>query len=193
MKINSTFIRSILFLAVAALLISAGLVAFAQNGDSASLATEPKELATGDTPPDFTADSLAGVEYTLSELDKPVVIDFWATWCPPCRASIPSLVEFYESYKDQVYVLGISLDDEDKEEEVLGFMEANNMAYPVIHDYARAISTPYAIRGIPTMILINTDGTIANVHVGYDDTMDLSTMFAEELGLEAVEEATAEE
>jgi thiol-disulfide isomerase/thioredoxin len=114
---------------------------------------------------DFTLTSLDGEEYTMSALKgQVVVIDFWATWCPPCRNSIPTFVRLYEKYHGEGFtILGIGLDDE---QALINFRSQVNIPYPVFvgnNDLAK----DYGVTGIPKTIFVDKKGKIRKTQVGF--------------------------
>ncbi|MEJ2568608.1 MAG: TlpA disulfide reductase family protein [candidate division WOR-3 bacterium] len=116
--------------------------------------------------PDFTLKDTADNEHSLYDYrGKVVLVNFWATWCPPCMVEIPHLIELYRKYKENgVVILGLSLDTDLKRIKI--FVEKNNMEYPVLVE-ARDLIKTYAIKGIPTAYLIDKDGIIVEKFVGY--------------------------
>lgn len=116
---------------------------------------------------DFNVKTLSGTSLKLSSLKgKVVLIDFWATWCPPCRAEIPAFKELYDQYKGKgLEILGLSV-DQDGEAAVRPFAQQNGINYPLaIAD--QALTEAYGgIRGIPTTFLIDKQGRIAQKYVG---------------------------
>lgn len=88
---------------------------------------------------------------------KVVVLDFWATWCPPCRKSIPELNDIADSFKDDVVVVGVS---DEKPEVVQEFMAGTKMAYHVAVDPQGTTSKAVGVRGIPHVLVISPDGIV---------------------------------
>lgn len=120
--------------------------------------------------PDFKLnDVTTGKPVSLSDFKgKVVVLDFWATWCPPCREEIPHLVDLYGKYKDKnLVIVGVSLDD--TQTPVKPFMDEFHMDYPVVMG-DDAIQKAYGgIQGIPTAFIIDKTGKIAQKYIGYRD------------------------
>lgn len=112
----------------------------------------------GGPAPDFTLYSTRGRAVSLSELQgKVVVLDFWASWCPPCRAAIPSMQRLHEVYKDRgVEVLGINMNDNQDPAE---FMAKLGVDYKVLRDGAE-VAQLYNVKAIPTLLVIAPDGTV---------------------------------
>ena len=116
---------------------------------------------------DFTLQDLEGKPISLSDYKgKVVFIDFWATWCPPCRLSIPYVEKLYEQYKDNedFVVLGINL--EESKEDITKFMKKQKMNYPILLSDKKVISN-YKITSIPRFFLIDRNGEIYNKYVGF--------------------------
>lgn len=121
--------------------------------------------------PDFAAKDIAGNEIVLSDLrGKIVLLDFWATWCPPCIDELPNVKRIYDKNKDKdFYVLGISLDSELSQLEV--FVEKAQIEWPQIFELGEDgynISEAYGVEYIPTTFLLDRNGAIR--HVGLRDT-----------------------
>ena len=97
---------------------------------------------------------------------KVVVLDFWATWCGPCRAEIPSFIALQDKYgKDGLVVVGVSLDEEGASV-VKPFMKRNKINYPIVMADTRIADLFGGVEGIPTTFVIDRDGKIAAKHVG---------------------------
>ena len=119
--------------------------------------------------PDFALPGLDGKTVRLSDYKgKVVIVDFWATWCPPCRAEIPGFVKMAADYKGRVAILGVSL-DEGREKDVRPFYAKYAMNYPVAFGNDAVVAAYGGIRGIPTTFVITRDQKIALKHVGYAD------------------------
>lgn len=126
---------------------------------------------------DFQLTDLQGKPVSLSALKgKVVLLDFWATWCPPCRMEIPHFKDLYAAYQeDGLEVVGLAVGDQ--ADAVKKFMQENGVSYPVAMS-SPAVERDYGgIRGIPTTFLIDKQGRIAKKYVGYQD----KSVFEEEI------------
>jgi cytochrome c biogenesis protein CcmG, thiol:disulfide interchange protein DsbE len=135
-------------------------------GAPLSSSPSPRE---GFLAPEFTLDSLDGDKVTLSKLrGQIVVINFWATWCLPCREETPALEKSYEQYKDSgVVILGVNLTDQDSIREVESFVQEFRLTYPILLDRDGTVSNYlYQIKGLPTTFFVNREGIIRTVLVG---------------------------
>jgi peroxiredoxin len=107
-------------------------------------------------------------EIKLSDLKgKVVLLNFWATWCPPCRFEIPNFVDFYSKYHDKGFeIIGISVDDNNIEG-VKSFIKKENINYPVVMYNYKNMKSLGEIVAVPTSILINKEGKIEDVYPGF--------------------------
>lgn len=135
------------------------LVAFAQDSGQAKPDEAPSAPKVGQAAHDFKATTQAGKEIQLHESfkGKVVLVDFWATWCPPCVGEIPHVKKAYADLHEQgLEVVGISLDREDGA--LTSFVEKREVKWPQIFgDEARAIAERYAVEFIPTAYLVDGD------------------------------------
>ncbi len=130
-------------------------------------ATGPSGLRTA---PPFSLPDTNGNIYSSAQLSgKPAVINFFATWCPPCKAEIPGFVEVYNKHRSKGFELvGISLDS-DSRKSMPGFLMSNKIGYRILFGDL-AVSRAYGgVSSIPTTFFVGKDGEIKNVHVGYMD------------------------
>ncbi|MEO0072180.1 MAG: TlpA disulfide reductase family protein [candidate division WOR-3 bacterium] len=114
----------------------------------------------------FILERLDGVKVRLDQYKGNVVlVDFWATWCPPCVRSIPVLIELYNKYKDRQFViLGVSLDESRKDLEK--FVQDKKIPYSILIG-TQEVATQFNIEGIPTMIIFDKKGNIRFREVGF--------------------------
>jgi len=120
-------------------------------------------IMTGQRAPDFTLNDLSGNSFTLSELKgkKPVLIIFWATWCPACLQSIPSFSNIHAQYSSRgLEVISINIASNDPLPRVQRFQEANKLPYRILYDETTNVSRMFAVFGIPTTLIIDRDGII---------------------------------
>jgi cytochrome c biogenesis protein CcmG/thiol:disulfide interchange protein DsbE len=120
--------------------------------------------------PDFSLSDLDGNKVSLSDhRGKVVVLDFWATWCPPCRKGIPDFVEMQNEYgKDNFIVLGINLDrGDDVGSMVEEFAKNYNINYPVLYHNPQIVMAYGGIQSIPTTFVIDQEGKVRQGVVGY--------------------------
>ena len=129
---------------------------------------------------DFTLKDQYGNEHTLSEYrGKTIFLNFWATWCPPCKGEMPEIEEIYNEYgknKEDIIILGVAapnLGREGSEEEIANFLSENNYTFPVVMDFGGELVYKCDISGFPTTFIINEEGEIIHKVVG---AMDKETM-----------------
>lgn len=126
--------------------------------------------------PEFELEQLGGGEVALAQFrGKPVIVDFWATWCAPCKESIPVLVAFQKKYAERVQVLGVSVDWE--REAVAPFVAEHAMNYPVLFG-DESLALDYGAPGFPALFVIDAQGRIAEAHVGVTTLPELEAAVA---------------
>ena len=132
---------------------------------------------------DFTLKDQYGNEHTLSGYrGKTIFLNFWGTWCPPCRGEMPYIQEIYNEYgenSNNIIILGVAapnLGREGSEEEIVSFLEENNYTFPVVMDFGGELVYKYGIGGFPTTFIINEDGEVVNKIVGAMDKENMKIM-----------------
>ncbi|UOF92048.1 redoxin domain-containing protein [Fodinisporobacter ferrooxydans] len=123
-------------------------------------------LNPGQAAPNFVLQNLQGNDVSLQEFKgKVVLINIWASWCKPCRDEIPGIVQTYQAYKNQGFVV-LGVNYKENPVTVKGFMEQFHMNYPVVFDTDGKMSEMYKVGPLPTSFLVNRKGIIEKVIVG---------------------------
>ena len=136
-------------------------------------ASEAPHRLLGEAAPAFELASLAGESVNLADhLGKDVVVlDFWATWCPPCVAALPAVDRITRSYAEQGVVF-FAVDQGETAETVNSFLESKELSPPVLMDAEGAAASAYDVEGLPTSVIIGRDGTVQVVHVGFGPNLE---------------------
>lgn len=123
-------------------------------------------LDSGNLAPDFELNTLAGETVRLSDYrGQRVIVNFWATWCPPCRAEIPDFQKVYD--QEDVVILAVNLtESETSENKVTEFVDDFEMTFPVLMDEKSNVSTRYRVQAYPTSYMIDSNGRIQFLAMG---------------------------
>lgn len=149
----------------ALLLGSAWILYSREEPGTSSVAGLTEAPAVGYLAPDFSLPSLTGDSFSLSaSRGQPVVLNFWATWCPPCRVEIPHFQEASTTYNGQVLIVGV--DDGEPRERVAPFAQEMGITYPVPLDGDSGVSRRYRVNSLPTTFFIDADGVIQHIQIG---------------------------
>ena len=98
--------------------------------------------------------------------NKAVLLNFWATWCPPCREEIPGLIKLQEAYRNKSFtILGVDVGESQKK--AAGFVEKTSINYPVVLDSDMKVAEAYSVFGIPTTFLLSSEGKILGEYHGF--------------------------
>ena len=123
---------------------------------------EPENLPNA---PQFTLTDLDGNTVSLSDYSgTPLLVNFWATWCPPCRSELPLIQEYQEKFGDDFVVLALS--GGETAQDVQSFITANGYTFMVLLDSEYAVAEQYGVRGYPTSFFIDANGAIQKTHIG---------------------------
>ncbi len=122
---------------------------------------------TGKPAPDFVLKSSTGANLRLSEYRGDVVmINFWATWCGPCRQEMPLLDQLYSRYKRVGFsLLGVNIDDDSSR--AMDMIHELGVSFPVLFDARKEVSMPYDVDAMPVTVLVDREGNVRHVHKGY--------------------------
>ena len=146
----------------------------ASSGDYGPLALPPGRNPTGRDPspeegraaPDFLLETLDGGRLRLSDLQgKAVLVNFWATWCPPCRSETPHLVAAYDRYRQEgLEIVAVNLQEDG--DTIASFVQEYGMQFPVAIDRSGDVAGKYQVIGIPTSFFIDRSGVIRSIYRG---------------------------
>jgi peroxiredoxin len=151
----------------------AGVLATAQGAAPAAGGAE-----LGQPAPDFTLPDLAGKPVRLAGFrgQKTVLLNFWATWCVPCREEMPTLERLSRERRGSLVVLGINVDVVGKDK-VQAFVRELGLTFPILLDPETVVGKRYRVRALPTSFLIDRDGVLRHREVGYRDWTSAETRY----------------
>ena len=129
----------------------------------------PVGIRKGQAAPDFELTDLQGATVRLSDFrGQKVLVNFWASWCPPCRAEMPHIQKFYEKYKDRgVAVLSVNLASLEKNDEMAAsFARKHGLAFPIVLDSDGGVLSAYKVKAYPTTFVVDENGVVRDIVVG---------------------------
>jgi peroxiredoxin len=138
--------------------------------ESMDLSNAEQGISKGDSAPDFELTTLNGEKVKLSDYKgKKVILNFWATWCPPCKAEMPHMQEYYEknAEKENVEILAVNLTSmDDGKDKVQEFADGYELTFPIPLDVEGTVGEEYRAFTIPTSYMVDTKGLIQHKIVG---------------------------
>ena len=147
--------------------------AAAGQGDSVIEFKPGMPIKEGVAAPDFTGELMDGTSITLSELQgKPVIINFWATWCGPCVKEMPAFERLKDDFGDKIGIIAVNCGDD--AETVKDFVEENGYTFPVVLDEEYSISMLYPTNSIPYTVVLDAEGKVTHISTG---ALDADTMY----------------
>jgi len=149
-------------------------VATALLGQSRLVASDANPIEKASPAPGWELQDLDGKTVRLSDFKgKVVILDFWATWCPPCRAEIPGLIELQKKYQAQgLAIVGVSV-DQASSDTVKSFVQEMGMNYPVVLADTKVVTAYGGIAGLPTTFVIDRTGRIVKQHLGFTEKEEI--------------------
>ena len=157
-------IRRILLVSILAMILIGSMITTGCSEDLGAV----RGPEIGNLAPDFQLNNLDGQRVSLSDfLGKPVLVNFWTSWCPPCRSEMPFIQDISTDKKwaDEGLVV-LAIDIGESPSTVREFVKNYGLTFPVLLDVARDVSLEYYVRGIPTTFLIDREGIIQDIRIG---------------------------
>ncbi len=152
------------------LILSLGFAWILVSADRSGVSTAGRIPApqVGFLAPDFELRTFSGENVRLSDLrGQAVLVNLWATWCPPCRAEMPAIEKVYNEYKDQGFVvLAVNMTYQDTFSNVAPFAEEHGLTFPILFDETGETARAYQLRSLPSSYFIDRDGIIREVVIG---------------------------
>jgi cytochrome c biogenesis protein CcmG, thiol:disulfide interchange protein DsbE len=152
------------------LILVAGFAWIFVSADRPGVSTSGKIPAPqkGFLAPDFELKTPTGASIGLSDLrGQAVLVNLWATWCPPCRAEMQSIEKVYQEYRDQGFtVLAVNMTYQDDPFEIMPFVEEQALSFPILLDETGETANAYQLRSLPSSFFIRRDGIINEVVIG---------------------------
>jgi len=150
------------------LLVSAGWIWLTTTLAGESTMQDTAAPREGFQAPDFSLQSIQGEIIQLSDLRGQVVlVNLWASWCPPCRAEMPAMQSIYERYQtDGFSILAVNAANQDNIANTFEFISKQELTFPVLLDNDGAVSSAYQVHSLPTSFFIDPDGIIQEVVIG---------------------------
>ncbi len=157
--------RRIIYIIILALGFTWTFLSADKTRDSTAQTPAPQK---GFHAPDFELETLTGETIKLSDLrGQAVLVNLWATWCPPCRAEMKSIETVYNEYKDQGFtVLAVNMTYQDDPLEIMPFAKGQGLTFPILLDTTSEMANAYQLKSLPSSYFINRDGTINEVVIG---------------------------
>jgi peroxiredoxin len=156
------------WIAITILVLSAGWIWLSRVPENAVNAGNTPAPRTGFLSPDFELAMMSGETVRLSDLrGQPLLINFWASWCTPCRVEMPAMQRAFQEYKDQGFtILAINATHQDSLEKARSLTESLGLDFPVLMDETGSVSSRYETLALPTSFFVDRDGIIREVVIG---------------------------
>ncbi len=147
------------------ILIAGDIIGSSDYGSAARTQLQPGGPSSGKPAPEFTINSPSGSVIDFSEFSgKPLVINFWATWCGPCRLEMPYLEARYRTYEDQLNIIAVNSGE--SEHVVIEFVKDLDLTFTIGMDKSGEVQKDYLVIGLPRTFFVDKDGIILAQHIG---------------------------
>ncbi|GGA44523.1 TlpA family protein disulfide reductase [Paenibacillus physcomitrellae] len=174
MKSKAYVYKSILLGLAVMLLCNAVYLGYPALTADAKAAGSEGRVQIGKQAPFFELKGLDGQTYRIDgKRDKPLLLNFWASWCEPCRLEAPDLVKLAEKYKTELDVYGVNVTAYDDESKVKSFVDEFGIPFPVLMDRKEAVYSKYRGQAFPTQVLIDRNGIVREMIIGLLPPEDL--------------------
>lgn len=153
---------------LAVLTMTAGWIVLTARGGAQPTQGMAVAASEGFLAPDFTLQLADGSSLTLSDLrGKAVILNFWASWCPPCKAEMPAMQQVYTDLSGEgVEIVGVNTTYQDTESDALQFVMKGGITFPIVFDPDGTVSRIYRVQAMPTTYFIDPQGVIQKITVG---------------------------
>lgn len=162
---------------IAVMILSTALAMYI-NKTHSPVKTETREAVplAGFKAPSFSLKDLAGGKtYHINiGMDKPVILNFWASWCPPCRNEAPEFAALYQEYHNDINIYAVNMTHSDQLSDVKAFAKRFHYLFPILLDPKGNVSQAYWVKTVPTTLLISKQGLILDRHTGYISKNELN-------------------
>jgi peroxiredoxin len=155
-------------ISIAALLLSAGWIAITARYAPPGTGGRIPAPRQGFLAPDFTLEALDGGSTQLSSLQgKAVLVNFWASWCAPCKSEMPAMQRVYQDYQDRGFtILAVNATSQDSRQQAAAFASDNGLTFPILLDTEGKIAAQYQVRALPTTFFVDREGNIHDMLIG---------------------------
>ncbi len=164
---NKNMLYTNILLAVVLILAGVGVLFWMGQQSATGQANTPATgILPGQPAPNFTLTTLQGEPVKLSDYaGKVVMVNMWATWCPPCKAELPTIDAYYQEHSNDGFVV-LAVNSQEAQSTVNTYISSTGFTFPVLLDSRGDVMDLYNVRALPTSFIIDRDGTVRHIHTG---------------------------
>jgi len=143
-------------------------IGFSRVTDNSTTSGKIPAPQPGFLAPEFSLEAMNGETVSLTSLrGRPVLLNFWASWCPPCRSEMPAMQELFAEFEDQGFtILAVNATNQDDLDEMKRFVEDNQLQFPILLDQTGSAANLYNVQSLPTSFFINQEGIVEDLIIG---------------------------